>query len=389
MACWKKKQIGKADTTQMTNKVLEVNIDDLYMGGVFSLVKSVVENRPDDIQIDIASIEGFTNKGNIEKFKNCGSKVYYVGYAGNKCLKQVICFFHLKKLIHEQKYTCVHIHADVANKLLISGLAARLAGVPKIILHSHAAGVDGNHRRLKEWIHRCGRRFLKYIGTDYVACSDIAGSWMFPNIDKNEIVLIQNGIDLQKFRFSKSVRERVRKQLQIDDTLLIGHVGRFCYQKNHDFFLEILKVIRARSLHIKLLLVGEGPNEKTFRDKVHEYGLESYVIYYGVSQKVQELFMAMDLFVLPSHFEGLPIVGVEAQASGLPVIFADTITSEAKLTQWVTYLGINVDDAEKWVDTIIRDSKEQRNRVVAYDILKSAKFDIADTVNEFMKIYRG
>lgn len=139
--------------------------------------------------------------------------------------------FSFEKLIREQNYTCVHIHADVANKLMVSGMAARTAGVTKIILHSHAAGVDGNHRWLKAWIHRRCRRLLKWIGTDYVACSDIAAEWMFPNIAAKEITLIQNGIDLQKFRFSQTVREMVRKQLQISDELLIGHVGRFCYQK--------------------------------------------------------------------------------------------------------------------------------------------------------------
>ena len=362
MACGKEKQNRKADTKNMSDKVLEVNVDDLYLGGVFSLVKNVVKNKPKDMQIDIAAIEKFTDKENIQSFEKCGSKVYYVGYDGNKWLKQFICFFHLKKLIREQNYTCVHIHADVANKLMVSGMAARTAGVTKIILHSHAAGVDGNHRWLKAWIHRRCRRLLKWIGTDYVACSDIAAEWMFPNIAAKEITLIQNGIDLQKFRFSQTVREMVRKQLQISD---------------------------ERGLHAKLLLVGEGPNEKAFREKVHACGLDSYVIYYGVSKKVHELFMAMDLFALPSHFEGLPIVGVEAQASGLPVIFSDTITREAKITQAVSYLGIDARDVSKWLDTIIHYGKEKRDRIKAYDILKNAKFDIVDTVNGFMKLYRG
>ena len=150
-----------------------------------------------------------------------------------------------------------------------------------------------------------------------------------------------------------------------------------------------MKQIRERGLHANLLLVGEGPNEKAFREKVHACGLDSYVIYYGVSKKVHELFMAMDLFALPYHFEGLPIVGVEAQASGLPVIFSDTITREAKITQAVSYLGIDARQVSKWLDTIIHYGKEKRDRIKAYDILKNAKFDIVDTVNGFMKLYRG
>lgn len=182
------------------------------------------------MQIDIAAIEKFTDKENIQSFEKCGSKVYYVGYDEISGLSNSFVF-SFEKLIREQNYTCVHIHADVANKLMVSGMAARTAGVTKIILHSHAAGVDGNHRWLKAWIHRRCRRLLKWIGTDYVACSDIAAEWMFPNIAAKEITLIQNGIDLQKFRFSQTVREMVRKQLQISDELLIGHVEGFVIRK--------------------------------------------------------------------------------------------------------------------------------------------------------------
>lgn len=122
-------------------KVLEVNVDDLHTGGVYSLVKNVIEHSSKEIQIDIGAIEKFVNQKNVEHFEALGSKVYYLGYEGSKWKKQIVCYKNLKKLLEEKKYDFVHIHADVANKLLVSALAAKRAGVKRVVVHSHAAGL--------------------------------------------------------------------------------------------------------------------------------------------------------------------------------------------------------------------------------------------------------
>lgn len=163
-------------------KVLEVNVDDLHSGGVYSLVKNVIVDKNADIKIDIGAIERFVNIENIKTLNNYNCDVYYVGYEGCKWKKQFVCFNNLRKLLKRNNYDCVHIHADVSNKLLVSALAAKSVGVKKIILHSHAAGVDGNHRLAKRNIHFICRRLLIHIGTDFVACSGVAAAWMFPNI---------------------------------------------------------------------------------------------------------------------------------------------------------------------------------------------------------------
>lgn len=373
----------------MVSKVLEINVDDLNMGGVFSLVKNVIIHNHDQIQIDIAAIEKFSSQENVQLFKKYGTEVYYVGYEENKWLKQLICFHRLKKLIKEKKYECVHIHADVANKLLVSGFAAKCAGVRKIILHSHAAGVDGNHRNMKERIHKVCRKVLRWVGTDFVACSDVAAKWMFPDMQLPRIPLIKNGIDLKKFSYDEQIRKNIRNQLHVEHKIVVGHVGRFCYQKNHDYFIKILQLIKKRGVNAVLLLVGEGPDEQSFRNKLKEQDLEDYVIFYGVSQNVQELFMAMDVFVLPSHFEGLPIVGVEAQTTGLPVIFSEKITRESQLREDVVYLGIEDKDVTTWVDTILQFAQKKEDRPKAYVELKNQKFDIEDTIAALMALYEG
>lgn len=374
----------------MNNKmVLEVNVDDLNMGGVYGLVKNVITNNFDrSIKIDIAAIEHFANTKNIELFNKRGTQVFYVGYDGNKLLKQIKCYSNLRKLIKNNNYEYVHIHADVANKLFTSGLAAKYSGAKKVILHSHAAGVDGKHRKVKKYIHKFCRRFLKYIATDYVACSEVAAKWMFPNVESEKIVIVNNGVDLDKFRFDASVRYQIRNKLGIKDEILLGHVGRFCYQKNHEYFIEILKEIRKRNIKAKLLLIGEGPDEQDFKEKIRKEQLDDMVIFYGTTNKVQELFMAMDVFLLPSHFEGLPIVGVEAQASGLPVILSDQIDRSAKLTDSVEFLDIKLNTAAKWVDVILKFRKRTDDRKCAYYFLKKEKFSIKDTVNEFLELYK-
>ena len=202
-------------------RVLEVNVDDTGYGGVFSLVKGVIAQKQQGECIDIAAIEKFENQSNIDDLNKYGCKVNYIGFTGNKIFKQFVCFNNLRKLIKKEKYDCVHIHADVANKLLVSGLASKTAGVKKIILHSHAAGVDGNHRKLKVFMHKGCRGLLKAIGTDYVACSDLAAHWMFPGVPEKYITIIKNGVDLDRFRYNEDSRQEVRRELGLKNVKTI------------------------------------------------------------------------------------------------------------------------------------------------------------------------
>lgn len=367
-------------------KILEVNVDDLYSGGVFSLVKNVIINKPHSLQMDIATFEKFEKKENINLLSQYNCNVFYVGYDGNKYIKQLAIYIHLKKLLITENYDYVHIHSDVANKLLISGLAARRAKVKKIIFHSHASGIDGSNRGLKMFLHEMCRPFLKFIGTDFVACSDVAANWMFPNIPINKIILINNGIDLKEFRYNPLKRANERARLGLEESnLLIGHIGRFAYQKNHEYLISIFSEIIKYNPKARLLLVGTGPNKNKIVKMVNEKALQDYVIFYGTTKRVNDLLQAMDVFVLPSHFEGLPIVGVEAQAAGLPVIFSDQITHEAKLIDSTEFLPITTDSIELWYKKI--NELSHFPRTDTYALLKQHHFDIQDTIMSFLKLY--
>lgn len=368
-------------------KILETNVDDIGLNGVYALVCSIVKNRPQGDTVDIAAYEHFEERRNVGKLSEVGCEVHYIGYEGSKILKQFVCFRKLKSLILTGKYDCVHIHSDVAYKHLVMGLAAKSARCPKIVFHSHASNVDGLHFRwLKVIAHKFCRRMLRFVGTDFVTCSDLAGQWMFPNIPAGKVDYLKNGIDVEAFRLNMDVRCRVRKEMGLVDKFVIGHVGRFSYQKNHDFLLRVFQKVKQRDPDAVLLLIGKGELLEASKRLARELGIDESVIFYGPADNVNELMQAMDVFALPSHLEGLPIVGVEAQAAGLPCIFSDYVTSEANIVGTANYLPIGDCDAEQWAAAIASKKKEVRHDTSSP--VKDSAFSVTDTVNTLWKIYK-
>ena len=369
-------------------KVLEINVDDVGLGGVYSLVSRVIRKKPEDMTIDIACIAPFENKANIKRLAKYGTRVHYIGTDGPKITRPFRYKKNLRALLEKENYDVVHIHGDTAYLLRIFASAAKKAGVPKIILHSHAAGVDGKMRWLKLLLHKLTRGSLIMYGTDFVSCSDVASEWMFPNIEKEDIIKIHNGVSTAAFHFDPAVRERVRDDLDIPkDTFLVGHVGRFNYQKNHTFILDILAELMIKKPNTTLLLVGEGPLAKKIKQDAAAYGLSRNIIFYGTSDKVHELMQAMDAFILPSHFEGLPVVGVEAQAAGLPTFFSDAVTEEAKIIDTVEFLPITKEAEQTWAERILKRRVTLRKRAQGAAKVKHAGFGIARTIKEFLALY--
>lgn len=371
----------------MDIRILEVNVDDNGMGGVFSFVRNVIRGKDNSIKIDIASLEPFENERNLSDLKGYGCDVYYVGRKGSQLIKQIHSIFKLISLQKNQHYDCAHIHSDLSVKLFIYGVACKVGGIKKILLHSHASGAEGKHLVLKTFTQQVFGKLLKFVGTDFLACSDLAGQWMYPNLNPSRIITVNNGIDLKKFRYNIDERNKVRNQLGLINNYVIGHVGRFSNVKNQSYLIDILNEAKDSIPNIKLLLIGEGPLIDEVKSKVDSLSLSNYVLFYGSATSVATLYQAMDIFVLPSLREGFPIVGVEAQASGLPVLFSDRITKTAKLIEDVAYLPIDDKSICKWVQTIIHFRSNKRRDT--YYALKEKKFDISDTVSTLTNIYQS
>ena len=369
-------------------KVLEINVDDVGLGGVYALVTSVIRNKPAGLKLDIACIAEFENPDNVENLKRLGTDVYYIGTPGSRWKRPLAYYNNTLRLLREGNYDCAHIHGDVAYLLLIFARAAQRAGIKKIILHSHAAGIDGGSRRLKAALHRACRGALGRCATDFAACSDRAAAWMYPGMDMDRVVMIKNGVELERFAFNPGTRDRIRGELQLEHAFVVGHVGRFAYQKNHEYLIDAFAAIRRRVDDAKLLLVGEGILFDQAREKVKRLGLEEDVIFYGASYDVGGLMQAMDLFALPSRFEGLPVVGVEAQAAGLPVLFSDRVTRQAGLTEHVWFLPIDGASVDRWGEAARAVAEGHGwDRAEGYEQVRRAGFTIQDTVRAFLKLY--
>ncbi len=201
---------------------------------------------------------------------------------------------------------------------------------------------------------------MKYKSNVNFACSTEAGIYLFGK--KRKFEFIPNAIDLEKFEYNEQTRKEIRKELDLEGKLVIGNVGRFNLQKNHSFLLDIFNEIVKKNKDSILLLIGTGELEENIKQKIKELKLEKRVKLLGVRKDVNKLYQAMDIFLMPSLFEGLPLTGVEAQASKLKCYFADTITKEVIISNNVKFLSLKL-TPEQWADKIVQDAKYERNNV--------------------------
>lgn len=251
--------------------------------------------------------------------------------------------------------------------------------VPIRITHSHNSSCFGWHNKL---LHYALRPFMNIMTTNRLACSEKASKWFFGN---RESLIIKNGININAYSFNESTRERVRREFGISDsTKVIGHVGRFDPVKNHDFIIDIFASF-ANTNNAKLMLIGIGALEKKIKEKVEGLNLEDKVLFLRERSDVPDLMQAMDLFLMPSLFEGLPFVLVEAQAAGLPCLVSKNIDMKVKLTPGITFYSID-ESADTW-------SKEMRNvfanfkRCSTDEYIKESGFAIEETVSKLGNIY--
>ena len=232
------------------------------------------------------------------------------------------------------------------------------------------------------------RPFSKVYVTDYMCCSELAGRWLFGDkaYDSGKVYLLNNAIDLDKFKYNKSLRKEKRKELGIsDDTLVIGHIGRFVAQKNHTFLIDIFNELHKKNPSSLLLLVGQGPLMEEIKNKVKELKLNDSVRFLGQRNDVNELYQAFDVFCLPSLYEGLPVVGVEAQASGLLCILSNAMTKETKVLDITKFMSLN-NTPREWADSILDDVK--RYKIIdSSKEMRSKNFYIKEEAKKLEKYY--
>lgn len=288
-------------------------------------------------------------------------------------------FRQFRLLLRERRYDVLHLN-------IFQGLAlyyARVAkeeGVPIRIAHSHNTDLRKSGTRwLKLRLHRWAKKRYAGDAVDLWACSKAAAEFLFPSalLGERGFRFIPNGIDTERFRFDPPGRAAARAELGLDGKFVIGNIGRLCYQKNQEFLLEVFTAVWRRAPESRLLLVGGGEQRTALEQKAAALGIRDAVIFYGVSDHVERLLWAMDVFVLPSRFEGLPVTGVEAQASGVPCLFSDAITRECKAAETTAYLPLAA-GPEAWADAILQAEKQEADRRSGISAVRKAGFDIRD-----------
>ncbi|MBL4932596.1 glycosyltransferase family 1 protein [Clostridium paridis] len=295
---------------------------------------------------------------------------------------------HLKDvatIIKNGNYDIVHCHGY---KSTIGLLFARIFGCKVRIIHSHMAFVNES---LGE---RAYRMFLTYISklfaTNKFACGVDAAKWLFGDKDykTGNVMVIDNAIDLSKYAYNESVRSKLRSEMNLEENFVLGNVARLTYQKNQSFLLHIMKELVVLNPNSKLLLIGEGEDRNNLEKECRELGIENHVKFLGVRKDVPELLSAIDFFVLPSRYEGLPVVLVEIQAAGLQACISDKITREINVTGDISYLSLDI-TPKKWAENIFNlyTKNHMIDRFKLGKSMENGKYDIMYQAEKLYKLY--
>ena len=280
------------------------------------------------------------------------------------------------------EYKIIHAHTELN---LWPLMVAKKIGVPVRIAHSHNAKRTVN---LKYFFFLYEKPRIKKYCTDMFMCSTPAGIWTFGEdaVKSGKVKFIKNGIESERFVFNEAFRTKKREELGFGDKFVVGHVGRFMTQKNHIFLIEIFNEIYKRNPNSVLLLIGaEGPLEAKIEKRIHDLNLQKSVVKLTNRRDVNELMQAMDVFLFPSLWEGLPLTGIEAQTAGLPVVMSDAVTKEVCVTNNVYQLSLDL-SAETWADKVLKTTNSFKRENVRQQIIDSG-FDIRTTAEYLQEFY--
>ncbi|MCI2190615.1 MAG: glycosyltransferase family 1 protein [Oscillospiraceae bacterium] len=319
-------------------------------------------------------------KNFIQEIESLGGKVFVLpNYKKNP----FAYYAGIKSIIKNSDYKIIHAHEAVVS--LFSLRAAKKCGIQTRIAHSHNNKMES---KLKDLVVQFARPLFQIYCTDFWACSTLAAQYLFGKkiCKSHKINIFPNAIDSSQFEYSPRIRDEYRQKLDLNNKIVIGHVGRFNSQKNHTFLIDIFSEMKKIEPSAHLLLIGEGDTQNEMKAKVNNLMLKDSVSFLGIRSDVNNLMQAMDAFVFPSHFEGLGIVLVEAQASGLMCFTSENVVPyEAKVTDNLEFISLEK-TAEAWATAIIARIKEY-NRVNTRFQIENAGYDILRQATNLQEFY--
>lgn len=287
--------------------------------------------------------------------------------------------WQLFRLMLKERFDVIHVHGNSAG-MAIELMVAWLTGTKIRIAHAHNTKTE--HERMHQMLYPMFRKLCNV----HLACGQQAGEFLYRG---DSFIEIKNGVDLRKYDFDPTIRMKMRQELGVQDEILLGHIGIFEPVKNHRFLLEMFEELIKQNPHYKLVMLSDGSLFQEMKQKAKELGIEQNVIFVGRTNRVEQYMQAMDMLLLPSLYEGLPMVLVEAQAAGLPCLASDQVSRQANLAGLVRFLPIT--DFKYWIDEI-QDLNVASDRAVccqsAQKALTAAGYDIAQNANKLGNIYR-
>ena len=272
------------------------------------------------------------------------------------------------------EYTIVHSHIDAMSYLPLK--AAKKAGVPVRIAHSHSTGIDLD---LKYPLKQIFRYRLIGVANQYFSCGNDAGKFLFRG---KPFTVIANAVDSKKFEFDRNLREDTRAELGVSDKFVVGHVGRMSYPKNHSFLLRVFAELVKIKPESHLLLVGTGEKEAELKKLATDLGIFDSISFLGSRDDVYKFYQAMDIFVMPSHFEGIPLVGIEAQFAGLPCLFSDGVPREVGFSKLCRFQKLSA-PISTWVEDVVLCASEADRK----HSVENSNYDIRSAVVALEKRY--
>ncbi|MBD3107614.1 glycosyltransferase [Bacillus sp. AGMB 02131] len=354
-------------------------------GGISKFLMTTYSNIQDkELRFDFVSEFG-KNDYKEEMDKKGWGQVSITPIKENVCKHLIEWYLFLKH--HAKEYEAIHFHYDSLHKFMPFYWAKKFK-IPKIIVHSHNSYNDKNNI-IKMKLHNIGRGIVAKNATHFFACSSKAAKWFYEQeiLSENKIQIIKNGIDLDSFKYSPVVRGDIREELNINEKFVIGHVGRFETQKNHKFLIQVFHQIYMKNKNAVLLLIGDGNTKKEIIEMVNSLNLKDSVKILGLRNDVSKLIQGMDVLLFPSLYEGLPLTLIEAQTAGLPCFISDSIASETKCSEFVSFLSLE-DKPEKWADAILKEEhNHSRNRCNGYFQVKESGYDIKDVADDLAEFY--
>ena len=351
--------------------------------GVMNIIMNYYRNiDKKKIQFDFLYwLDDERSKTYTNEIKELGGNIYYIRKPrlNKNSYSEIKNFFKR----YASNYKALHLHEVYLNMIIAP--MARKYGIKHIIAHSHTTKYSDI--KLNAIRNRMLCLPLKYNTDIYLACSKAAGEFLYGKkyVQSGKVKVIKNAIDCEKFRYKEEVRREKRKEFNVEDKFVVGHIGRFNEQKNHEFLVDIFFEIYNKNKKSVLMLVGDGPLIEKIKSKVNKLKITDHVLFLGQRTNVEELLQVMDTFILPSLFEGLGIVLIEAQSTGLSCIASDVVPIDVKVTNQVSFINLK-QTADLWAEFALMNFKKSKRYDCSKDVHK-AGYDIKLQTGQLEDLY--